>query len=117
MKPIALLIGLLLTGCTVITPVKQLGLPPVTTIEGTVRIMNENGFTLEDDSAAIYVRAKWPDYKPSDDLTGEKVRVYGNLQGGEWVFDGYVVRKSNGEQIIITNPTPHIGFIIQSRFR
>jgi hypothetical protein len=33
------------------------------------------------------------------------------------VFDGYVIKKPTGEQIIVTNPTPHFGFIIQSRFK
>ena len=117
MKPIALLIGLMLTGCTVITPVKELGLPPVTTIEGIVTGIDKGGFTLKDGSGSIHVRAELPD-KPLNLAVDEKVRVYGNLQGGQdRVFDGYVIRRSNKEQIIITNPTPHLGFIIQSRFR
>jgi hypothetical protein len=44
--------------------------------------------------------------------------VYGNLQGGqEKVFDGYVIEKPAGEQVLVTKPTPHFGFIIQSRFK
>jgi hypothetical protein len=35
----------------------------------------------------------------------------------EKVFDAYVIRKAMGEQIIISNPSPHFGFIIQSAFR
>ncbi len=51
-------------------------------------------------------------------LIGEKAKVYGNLQGGqEKIFDGYVIKKSTGEQIIVSNPTPHFGFIIQSSFK
>lgn len=46
------------------------------------------------------------------------MKVYGNLQGGqERIFDGYVIKKSSGEQIIVSNPTPHFGFIIQSVFQ
>ena len=33
------------------------------------------------------------------------------------MFDGYVIKKSTGEQIIISNPTPHFGFILQSAFK
>jgi hypothetical protein len=33
------------------------------------------------------------------------------------VFDGYVIRKTSGEQIIITNPSPHFGFILQTSFK
>ncbi len=107
---------LMVAGCAQITPVKHLGLPPVTTIEGIVTAMDKSGFTIKDGSGSIRVRAELPD-KPLNLTVDEKVRVYGNLQGGERVFDGYVIRRSNGEQIIITNPTPHLGFIIQSRFR
>jgi hypothetical protein len=35
----------------------------------------------------------------------------------ERMFDGYVIKKSTGEQIIISNPTPHFGFILQSAFK
>ena len=50
--------------------------------------------------------------------SGEKVRVYGNLQGGKKkIFDGYVIKKSTGEQIIVSNPSPHFGFIIQRSFK
>ena len=61
---------------------------------------------------------KLPDNKKLDVSLNEKVKVYGNLQGGqERIFDGYVIKKPTGEQIIVTNPTPHFGFIIQSRFK
>jgi len=41
------------------------------------------------------------DNKKLELSVGEKVKVYGNLQGGQGkVFDGYVIRKSTGEQII-----------------
>jgi len=71
-----------------------------------------------DNSGSIFVRAKLPDNKELDLSLNEKLKVYGNLQGGqEKVFDGYVIKKPTGEQIIVTNPTPHFGFIIQSRFK
>ena len=76
------------------------------------------GFTLMDNSGSISVRAKLPDNKKLDLSLNGKVKVFGNLQGGqEKVFDGYVIKKPTGEQIIVTNPTPHFGFIIQSSFR
>lgn len=107
-----------LNGCAGTTPIKDLVLPPVSTIEGNITQRDENGFTLKDNSGSIYVRAKLPDNKKLNLSIDEKVRVYGNLQGGqEKIFDGYVIRKSTGEQIIVSNPTPHFGFIIQSSFR
>jgi len=46
------------------------------------------------------------------------VKVFGNLRGGdERVFDGYVIRKPSGEQIIVSEPGPHFGFVLQTRFR
>jgi len=105
-------------GCAGTTPIKDVPLPPVTTIEGTITKLGENGFTLTDNSGSIFVRAKLPDNKKLNVSLQEKVRVYGNLQGGqEKVFDGYVIKKPSGEQIIVTNPTPHFGFIIQTSFR
>ncbi len=112
------LVVVMVSGCAGTIPIKNLGLPPVTSIEGTVTQLNENGFTLMDDSGSIFVRAKLPDNKKLDLSLNEKLKVYGNLQGGqEKVFDGYVIKKPTGEQIIVTNPTPHFGFIIQSRFK
>jgi hypothetical protein len=59
-----------------------------------------------------------PDNKDLNLSAGEEVKVYGNLQGGqEKIFDGYVIRKKSGEQIIVTNPSPHFGFIIQTSFK
>ena len=106
-----------ISGCTGTTPIKALPLPPVTTIRGTVTQTADDGFTLKDDSGSIFVKARLPDNKKLDVSIHEKIQVYGNLQGGqEKVFDGYVIRKSTGRQIIISNPTPHFGFIIQSAF-
>ncbi|MCX5807757.1 MAG: hypothetical protein NT010_17080 [Proteobacteria bacterium] len=121
MKRIFLAVGamviVIVSGCAGTTPIKNIGLPPVTTIEGTVTQLNENGFTLTDNSGSIFVRAKLPGNRKLDVSLNEKVKVYGNLQGGqEKVFDGYVIKKPTGEQIIVTNPTPHFGFVIQSRF-
>ncbi len=112
------LIVVMVCGCAGTTPIKNLGLPPVTTIEGMVTQLDENGFNLMDNSGSIFVRARLPDSKKLDVSLNEKLKVYGNLQGGQKkVFDGYVIKKSTGEQIIITDPTPHFGFIIQSRFK
>lgn len=107
-----------ISGCAGTTPIKNLGLPPVTAIEGTVAHLDENGFTLTDNSGSIFVRSKLPDNKRLNLSVNEKVKVYGNLQGGqETIFDGYVIKKETGEQIIISNPSPHFGFIIQSSFK
>ena len=109
---------LMVSGCAGTTPIKNLALPPVSAIEGNITQLDKSGFSLTDNSGSIHVRAKLPDNKKLDISIGEKVKVYGNLQGGqEKIFDGYVIRKSNGEQIIVSNPTPHFGFIIQSSFK
>lgn len=108
----------MISGCAGTTPVKNLALPPVSTIEGTVTKLDEHGFTLTDNSGSIFVRAELPDNKKMNLSVEEKVKVYGNLQGGqERIFDGYVIRKPTGEQIIVSNPNPHFGFIIQSPFK
>lgn len=108
---------LLISGCATITPIKSLPLPPVTTIEGAVTQLNEHGFTLTDDSGSIFVRAELPGNKKLDVALNEKLKIYGNLQAGPArVFDGYVIRKSTGRQIIVSNPTPHLGCVIQSAF-
>jgi len=107
----------MMSGCASTTPINNLVLPPVSTIEGNITQLDENGFTLKDDSGAIHVRAKLPNNKKLDIAMGEKVKVYGNLEGGqEKIFDGYVIKKSTGEQIIVSNPTPHFGIIVQSSF-
>jgi len=109
---------LLLNGCAGTTPIKKLALPPVSTIEGNITQIDKGGFTLSDNSDSIYVRAELPDNKKLNLSVDDKVKVYGNLQGGQQrLFDGYVIKKSTGEQIIISNPTPHFGFIIQSAFK
>jgi hypothetical protein len=108
---------LMTSACAGTTPIKNLTLPPVSTIEGTVTKIAINGFTLADNSGSIFVRAKLPDSRKLNLSPDEKVKVYGNLQGGQGkIFDGYVIKKATGEQIIVSNPTPHIGFIIQSSF-
>lgn len=109
---------LMASGCAGTTPIRELALPPVSTIEGTVTRLDESGFTLTDDSGSIFVRAKLPDNQRLNLSPDERVRVYGNLQGGqEKIFDGYVIRKPTGEQIIVSDPSPHFGFIIQSSFQ
>jgi len=108
----------LLNGCAGTTPIKNLALPPVSTIEGNITQIDKGGFTLTDDSDSIYVRAEFPDNKRLNLSVDEKVKVYGNLQSGRGkIFDGYVIKKSTVEQMIISNPTPHFGFIIQSSFK
>ena len=109
---------LLLTGCAGTTLIKNLALPPVSIIEGNISQLDKSGFTLMDNSGSIYVKAELPDNKKLNLSVDEKVKVYGNLQGGqEKIFDGYVIKKSTGDQIIISNPTPHLGFVIQSSFK
>lgn len=109
---------LMISGCAGTTPIKNLALPPVSTIEGTITQVDDSGFTLTDNSGSILVRAKLPDNKKLNVSLDEKVKVFGNLRGGqERAFDGYVIRKATGEQIIVSNPPPHFGFIIQSSFK
>ena len=109
---------LLLNGCAGTTPIKNLALPPVSTIEGNITQIDKGGFTLTDNSGSIYVRAELPNNEKLNLSVDDKVKVYGNLLGGhERLFDGYVIRKSTGEQIIISNPSPHFGFIIQTAFK
>jgi len=114
----ALLLVILLDGCAGTTPIKSLALPPVTTIEGEVTQVDAGGFVLKDSSGSIYVRAAPPDGKPLGVAAQDRVKVYGNLQGGQdRIFDGYVIRKASGEQIIVTNPSPHFGCVVQSSFK
>lgn len=111
------LLAVLACGCATTTPIGRLALPPVTTIEGVVTQTGDGGFTLADDTGSIYVRARLPGGAAPGLSAGERVKVYGNLQGGpERIFDGYVIRRPNGEQIVVTKPTPHFGFVIQGRF-
>jgi len=109
---------LLLNACAGPTPIKNLVLPPVSIIEGNITQIDKGGFTLTDHSGSIYVKAELPDNQKLNLSVDETVRVYGNLLGGqERIFDGYVIKKSTGEQIIVSNPSPHLGFTIQSGFK
>jgi hypothetical protein len=118
MKKIAFfLLALLLGGCAKTTAVKNLTLPPVSIIEGVVTQLQPSGFTLSDSSGAILVRADLPEDKKLNLAVNEQVTVYGNLRGGrERIFDGYVIKKQTGEQIMITRPQPHLGFVLQTSF-
>lgn len=118
LSPLVLL-ALIMSGCAYkTTPINHLALPPVSIIEGNITQLEDGGFILTDNSSSIVVRAKLADDKKLDVSLDEKVKVYGNLQGGqEKIFDGYVIKKATGKQIIVTNPTPHFGFIIQSSFK
>ena len=112
------LITLLINGCSGVIAINSLRLPPVSTIEGVVSQLEESGFILTDSSGSIFVRARLADNKKLKLSKGEKIKVYGNLQGGQdRVYDGYVIKKMSGEQVIVTNPSPHFGFIIQSSFK
>lgn len=105
----------ILSGCT--TPINNLLLPPVTTIEGHITKVNDGGFVIKDNSGEIYVAAKLPGSKVNVS-TGDVVKVYGNLRSGmDKIFDSYVIKKQSGEQIIIDNPPPLILFVIQSSFK
>ena len=116
--PLLTVFALVFNGCAGSTPIKNLSLPPVTIIEGTVTKIDETGFTLQDNSGSIHVKAELPGNKKLSLSLGEQIKVYGNLQGGsKRIFDGYVIRKASGEQIIINNPAPHFGFILQTSFK
>jgi hypothetical protein len=109
---------LMVSGCASTTPIKKLVLPPVSTIEGNITQFDERGFTLTDNSGSIHVRAKLSDNMKLGVSIGEKVKVYGNLLGGqENIFDGYVIKNSNGDQFVVSNPPPRFGFFIQSSFK
>lgn len=115
---VTLLCVLSLDGCAGPTAITDLALPPVSTIEGKITQLDESGFMLTDSSGSIYVRAKLPDSTKLKLALLDSVRVYVNLRGGEdKIFDGYVIKKSTGEQVIISTPTPHFGCIIQSAFK
>jgi len=73
---------ILLNGCAGTTPIKNLALPPVSIIEGNITRLDDGGFDLMDDSGSIYVRAESPENIKLKLSIGEKVKVYGNLQGG-----------------------------------
>ena len=117
-QPLLTMFVLMISGCVGTTPINNLALPPVTIIEGTVAQIDESGFTLKDNSGSIYVKAELPDNKKLNLSLTEQIQVYGNLQGGQKkIFDGYVIKKTSGEKIIINNPTPHFGFILQTSFK
>jgi len=52
---------ILLNGCAKTTLIKNLALPPVSTIEGNIIKLDDSGFDLMDDSGSIYVRAEFPE--------------------------------------------------------
>jgi hypothetical protein len=109
---------ILLNGCAGTTPIKNLALPPVSIIDGNITQLDDSGFDLMDDSGSIYVRVELPENIKFKLSVGEKVKVYGNLQSGKKkIFDGYVIKKSTGEQLIVSNPSPHFGFILQTSFK
>lgn len=111
------IVALCVGGCAGTTPIKELTLPPVTTIEGALTYLDEGGFTLTDDSRSIAVRAKLANSKNLNLVRNDKVTMYGDRQGShDRVFDGYVIRNATGEQIVVSNPAPHFSFIIHGSF-
>ena len=109
---------ILLNGCAGTMPIKNLALPPVSIIEGNITQLDDSGFDLMDDTGSIYVRVDLLENIKFKLSVGEKVKVYGNLQSGKKkIFDGYVIKKSTGEQIVVSNPSPHFGFILQTSFK
>jgi hypothetical protein len=103
-----LLFAVVWGGCARTTPIKNLVLPPVSTIQGEITRLDEGGFTLTDSSGSIYVKAKARDVAKLKLSLHDGVTVYGNLQGGsEKVF---------GQQIIVSTPTPHFGCVLQTSF-
>jgi hypothetical protein len=66
---------LLLNGCTVTTPIKNLALPPVSAIDGHITRLDESRFTLMDNSGSIYGRAELPDDRKLNLSVDEMVKV------------------------------------------
>jgi hypothetical protein len=107
----------ILSGCAGTTLISKLSLPPVTSINGRITKVNEGGFFIKDRSGEVYVTAILAGGKVNVAVE-DTVKVYGNLRSGlEKIFDGYVIKKQSGEQIIINNLSPHIGFILQTSFK
>ncbi len=101
------IVVLTVSGCAGTTPSKNLALSQLSTIEGYVTKLDKGGFTLTNTCGSIYVRAKLPDNKKLNLSIEDEVTVYGNSQGDQGnIFDGYVIKKSSGEQITVRNPTP-----------
>jgi hypothetical protein len=116
--PLLILALFTLGGCDTATPINQLALPPVSIIEGVVTQKDATGLVVEDGSGSIFVRVEMPDDKKLDVSVNDVIVVYGNLQAGpKKVFDAYVIKKPSGEQIIITDPSPHFGFVWQTSFK
>jgi len=73
----------MISGCAGTTPINNIPLPPVTIIEGTIAQIDGGGFTLKNNTDSIFVKAKLPDNKKLNLSLNEKVKVNGNLQGGQ----------------------------------
>jgi hypothetical protein len=71
---------MLLSACSVRTPINDLALPPVNPIEVKVIKIDDSGFVLEDDSASTYVKAELSGNEKLDISQAEQITVYGNLQ-------------------------------------
>ena len=114
---ILIAVTLLLAACTATRPIADLGLPPVSIIEGKVSDMTADGFLLTDASGTIDVRVVDDDGVLSNIVHGDSLKVYGNLMSGKTPqFDAYVLEKPDGVRYILTPPTPHVGIVIQSSF-
>lgn len=112
------LFPILLTGCATATPVKDLTLPSAKIIEGKLISQNASGFILQDASGSIQVKAKLSLAQKNQLLPDETLKIYGNLISGQpKTFDAYVIDQTKGTRIILSNPSPHFGFVLQSSFK
>jgi hypothetical protein len=113
-----LVAGAALSACADVTPINTLALPPVSVIEARIISTNAPGFIIQDATGSIYVKATLPNGTAPAVFSGQQVKVYGNLEGGQQqrIFDAYVIQPKDGRQIIVTRPTPHIGFVVVSDF-
>ena len=115
--PPLLLMLLALGGCSRVTAVQNVSLPPVTVIEGTLQQVWPEGFELQDASGSIFVRTDAERMVEPALQPHEHVTVYGNLAGSQQrIFDAYVIQRANGQKIILHTPTPHLGFVAQPAF-
>lgn len=106
-------VWVVLTGCSAITPLDQLSLPPSRFIQGHVGKMDQGFFWLKHDQISIRVRCKACHKRGIS--SGERISVEGNLMAGkEKTFDAYVITNASGEQIVIQSPAAHLGFVIRS---
>lgn len=95
-------VGVLLSGCSDRVAINDLRLPPVRIVGGSVSAVDVNGFTLQDASGSIHVKAELPNNVKLNLSRGEKIEVVGNLEGGSPLkqFDAYIITRGNGEKLV-----------------